>query len=706
VKYTRNYALKGRSLKNWTAQNRALGHWENHVPDTHFHGSAQVGRIYQSIERPALQRLPPQLVPGAAPGQKNVIPCRNGRIPLSVQMWPDNETDEDLLGFEIHANLVQSIVTDPAMLPVTVGLFGDWGGGKSSILKLLQRDLAPKDPDKPETVVIYFDTWVFQGYEDAKTAILAVLLQELREHRAFKSKIYDEATELLRRVNWMKVAKVGLAAGASYLSANPLPLLATLRVKEKSTEEKATEKESKGKRTPGDDDKWLRDAAELSCDVKTFRRDFESMLKKTGLKSLIVLIDDLDRCSPDRVIENLEAIKLFLNVKGMAFVIAADRRIVENAIRVRYTEVLSSTTMDSVERNNLVTDYLEKLVQVPYTLPKLAPHEVRSYLSLLLFKKIVPEKFAALQMEYARFIRENRYETFDLRRHLALAEDDPRRVEIEETFRIVETCCDPITDGLKGNPRQIKRFLNALWMRLQLARVAKLEGLDRAILIKLMVLEYINEDRFREVYEWHRKSEDGSAQPFEDLEDPAKAKGLAETFKPWQESQLTRWLKTAPPLAHVDLRDYFWISRSSLDHTFAGVQMLSQAVRRCVDDLLSGDFGSRKAGIQLHEVLEPRERQQVASSLGKVALRDPEKPEALQALFEISATGGTEAAEILARVLTQSDPDRINLRLAQGLGGLRPDSGKESIDRLIQARAEVIARKGRFGVAVARATKT
>ena len=617
-------------------------------------------------------------------------------------MWPDNETDEDLLGFEIHANLLQSIVTDPTMLPVTVGLFGDWGGGKSSILKILQRDLAPNDPDNPENLVIYFDTWVFQGYEDAKTAILAVLLQELKEHRAFKSKISDEATELLRRVNWMKVAKVGLAAGISYFSANPLPFLATLSGKsKKDTEDNDTEED----KSADDADKWLRDAAESACDVKTFRHDFEVMLKKTGLKSLIVLIDDLDRCSPDRVIENLEAIKLFLNVKGMAFIIAADRRIVENAIRVRYTEVLSSSNLDQAERNNLVTDYLEKLVQVPYTLPKLAPHEVRSYLSLLLFKKLLPEKFVAIQAEYAKFIQGNRYEAFDLRKHLALEENDHRRDEVEETFRIVETCCDPITDGLKGNPRQIKRFLNALWMRLQLAHVAKLKGLDRAILIKLMVLEYINEDRFRELYNWHRKSEDGCAQDLVELEDPAKSKDLPETFKPWQEAQLTRWLRTVPMLAHVDLRDYFWLSRSSLDHTFAGVQMLSQAVRRCIEDLLSGDLGSRKVGVQLFLTLDTRERQQVASSLGKVALRDPEKPEAMQSLLEISSTGGLEAAEALARVLTQSDPDRINLRLAQGLAGLKAGSGKESVDRLIKARAEVIVRKGKFGVAVARATK-
>jgi KAP family P-loop domain len=624
-------------------------------------------------------------------------------------MWADNETDEDLLGFEIHANLLKSIVVDPAMLPVTVGLFGDWGGGKSSILKILQRDLAPLDPDKPETLVVYFDTWVFQGYEDAKAAILAVLLRELRDHRAFKDKIYDEATGLLARVNWMKAAKVGLAAGVSYLTANPLPVLTALHAKpaKANGKEEADQPAKKEENATGDGDKWLRDVAETAADVKTFRRDFESMLGKTGLKSLIVLIDDIDRCSPEHVIENLEAIKLFLNVKGMAFVIAADRRIVENAIRVRYTDVLSSSNLDQAERNILVSDYLEKLVQVPYTLPKLAPHEVRSYLSLLLLKKVVPGQFNALRVAYSNFIRENRYEPFDLRRHLTLAENDPLRNEVEETFRMVETCCDPITEGLKGNPRQIKRFLNGLWMRLQLARVAKLEGLDRAILIKLMVLEYINADRFRDVYDAHRKSEDGSAQFLEELEDPAKAAGLPDTLKSWQEAQLARWVRTAPPLARVDLRDYFWLSRSSLDHTFAGVQLVSKAVRRCVDDLLSGDLAGRKSGADLHAKLDPRERLQVASALGKIALRDPEKPEALQALFELGSTGGVEAAEVLSRVLTQSDPDRINLRLAQGFGALRLAGGMESVERLVKARAEVIARKGKFGVAVARAsTKT
>ena len=73
-------------------------------------------------------------------------------------MWTDNETDGDLLGLEIHANFVRSIVNNRMILSATVGLFEDWGGGKSSILKLLKLALHIGDP---ETLPIYFDTWGF-----------------------------------------------------------------------------------------------------------------------------------------------------------------------------------------------------------------------------------------------------------------------------------------------------------------------------------------------------------------------------------------------------------------------------------------------------------------------------------------------------------------------------------------------------------------
>ena len=93
-------------------------------------------------------------------------------------MWHDNETDKDFLGFVVHEKLVRSVITNDANLPVTFGLFGDWGSGKSSILKILKSDLEDK-PFKEDTIVIYFDGWVFEGYDDAKSALMQEITTQL-----------------------------------------------------------------------------------------------------------------------------------------------------------------------------------------------------------------------------------------------------------------------------------------------------------------------------------------------------------------------------------------------------------------------------------------------------------------------------------------------------------------------------------------------
>lgn len=56
-------------------------------------------------------------------------------------MWADNETSEALLGFKVHADLLVDIINDDKVLPVTIGVFGDWGSGKSSILKIVEQEI-------------------------------------------------------------------------------------------------------------------------------------------------------------------------------------------------------------------------------------------------------------------------------------------------------------------------------------------------------------------------------------------------------------------------------------------------------------------------------------------------------------------------------------------------------------------------------------
>ncbi len=52
-------------------------------------------------------------------------------------MWSDNETEIDLLGFEHLVTAVASIVNNEALLPATIGVYGDWGSGESDLLKMI-----------------------------------------------------------------------------------------------------------------------------------------------------------------------------------------------------------------------------------------------------------------------------------------------------------------------------------------------------------------------------------------------------------------------------------------------------------------------------------------------------------------------------------------------------------------------------------------
>ena len=60
-------------------------------------------------------------------------------------MWSDIETSEDLLGFKVHADLLIDVINDETILPITIGVFGDWGSGKSSILQIIKNEFEKEE---------------------------------------------------------------------------------------------------------------------------------------------------------------------------------------------------------------------------------------------------------------------------------------------------------------------------------------------------------------------------------------------------------------------------------------------------------------------------------------------------------------------------------------------------------------------------------
>lgn len=587
-------------------------------------------------------------------------------------MWSDNETTIDLIGFRVHADLIRTVVTEPAMLPVVLGVFGDWGGGKSSIMKMLEADL--NSDEHKDTACLYFNGWMFEGYEDAKTALLSSILIELGEHNRFGPLVRDKVTALLKRVKWMELAKLGvkhvgvpLAVGALTGGVGVVPAAAATLLPQlvRSDSSDKSNKTNEGKGIAQEGINWLdlihSDVSKPDLlEIRKFRKDFEKMLADTDIKSLVILIDDLDRCLPERIIETLEAIKLFVAVPKTAFVVGADPRIVRHAIATRYVEPQISnsaaasdreeiTTQD--ERYNLVQDYLEKLIQIPYYLPRLSPAEIETYINLLACQKnLNSAQCQTILDHWAERRRTNLYAAYQ---HGAIKEalgsDEAITQELEQMLSWSNSIAVVVTEGLKGNPRQVKRMLNALLLRKKLAQVAGITIKDD-VLAKLMVLEYTHEVRLRELHDW-QASKGGHPEELRELEAWAlseeRDRELPESLSTWNKPSLRSWLRMQPPLSDVDLRDYFWLARDRTSSTLTGMQMVSPLVRRLLDQLIRDNEGEQAVAVREALRLEQDERESLLELLQQQVERHPDQISGPEALFKLADQGLTGAAQTL-----------------------------------------------------------
>lgn len=88
-------------------------------------------------------------------------------------MWKDSETELDFLDYEYLVNSVKEIVFNDNLLPASIGIYGDWGSGKSSLIHMCKKQLENEDEN---IQCIVFNGWLFESYDDAKSAILGSIL--------------------------------------------------------------------------------------------------------------------------------------------------------------------------------------------------------------------------------------------------------------------------------------------------------------------------------------------------------------------------------------------------------------------------------------------------------------------------------------------------------------------------------------------------
>lgn len=598
-------------------------------------------------------------------------------------MWADNETSEDLLGFKVHADLLIDVINDDSLLPITIGVFGDWGSGKSSILRIIHEDLKGGDEGlKDDTLVLFFNGWMFEGYDDAKAALLESIVRGFEENKTLSGKVEDQTKKLLRSVDWMRVMgfgfkKIALPAVSAYFTGG-VSLIPHLAQELKGIDSNILAEKLTGEGGVEFLKSFLKkeeDVEESTKLIREFREDFKKLIEKSAIKKLVVIIDDLDRCTPDRIIENLEAIKLFLNVDKTAFVIGADPRIVKHAIEYRYkTQLEVSSNNDGNSR--IVTDYLEKLIQVPYNLPKLSDSEVETYLTLLLCKKELGGNFCDILEVFKQHKERDRYSVFglgNLKEHLS----DEQNKQIGAAVPLIASLASVITEGLNGNPRQIKRFLNSFELRRRLALVANIHEFRADVLAKLMVLEYFSLSHFKILFDWQSSSE-GQPSEINEFErillseksEAEKREAIKAINPEWAVESVLRWLKVEPSLSEVDLRDYFWISRDQLSNSISGASLIPGHVRMMYKKIIDAKSGKILSRIIREEVVNGSNESDQAHLLGileRELTKEPNKDNLHLLYFELISHGMIGSFSSYQNILLKINHDDIPFSIRQDL---------------------------------------
>jgi hypothetical protein len=491
----------------------------------------------------------------------------------------DNETAIDLLYYEAISRTVVRLINENSDEPLTVGVHGDWGAGKSSALMMVEEAFAKDD----RVLCVRFNGWLFEGYEDAKAVLIETIVTELLQSRSGSAKVLDQAKKVLRRVDWMKVARK--AGGFAFTAATGIPHPDTLKdlynaasgLIGKSAEAIST---ADLKSVADQAGQYLKEAEPESApeQVHAFREEFEELLREADINRLVVLVDDLDRCLPETAIETLEAIRLFLFVPKAAFVIAADEGMIEYAVRQHFPDLPVATGPASYARN-----YLEKLIQVPFRLPSLGYAETRIYITLLLVlneRGEESDEFVKL-VEFARQVLRRPWKGPGLDRKGVAEALGSVPDSVERALNLAHRIAPILTDGARGNPRQVKRFINTMALRLAIAQERGFgDDLIPTVLAKIMLAE-----RFApEVYDAIARGSaaTGASEELAALE-AAMRGGEAEGKKPkgrrkaetvasadgeppdlpdWPSLEWAKqWARIDPPLAEYDLRPYVFVTR-------------------------------------------------------------------------------------------------------------------------------------------------
>lgn len=521
-------------------------------------------------------------------------------------MWADKDTNIDYINYTETAEIAVEIIKDKNLHPLSLGVFGGWGAGKSSMLQLIRKELEGEPTENSEFIVIDFDAWLFQNYDDARASLMEVISRELIAHAKENTCAFEKAKGLLKRVNYLRAIGTSVELGASLALGIPpmgmfkrgLDAISGLLSEDAVTGEDLNEFKTVAKAgrecassliTPEDNTPPQQ--------IIEFRTHFAEVLRVLD-KTLVVFIDNLDRCLPDVAIETLEAIRLFLFLDSTVFIIAADEDMIRASVKKHY---------DGIDSNH-ITDYLDKLIQVPMRVPLLGIQEVQAYITLLFIAsdqngiEYIDDVQSYLNDKLVKSWMNDRIKSSDIIDKFKINSDSLKSsVELAERLAPILTSAPNIS----GNPRIIKRLLNTIQIRCRLATKRRMP-VDETLLTKLAVFERCTSDKSYEILAKKvLEHSEGKPPLLSELEEICENEKEFEDKLPkdWKPSKgfLMRWFKLSPSLSDLDLRPAVYLSKESSRLTSLDNHLGKQG-QKLLDALKNLTRGLSRSGKELAEL--------------------------------------------------------------------------------------------------------
>ncbi|HKP85895.1 MAG TPA: P-loop NTPase fold protein [Blastocatellia bacterium] len=331
----------------------------------------------------------------------------------------DAAAKDDLLGFERSAKAMASIILKPDTVPpLVVGVYGPWGSGKSTYMQLVKQELEKQyelmearegKKGSSNLIAVEYDAWAYSDAPKLWAGLIAKIAKRLDQDLGFVGRmkylferhrrqfiaavllglipivvalpiaLFSDVKEFVGVSTWNQPLVKFLSAAIGIFSS-VLAFVAQKQAVFKNVISLAAKFDSApASGVINSIQGEFRDAVESWINQKTGAADkgddIETRIRKHNLK-IVVFIDELDRCPLERIVDILEAIKLFLAKEIFIVFMAVDTRVASEAIRLHYKDVSNP---------DLPREYLEKIVQLPMCVPTANREALGNYL-----KKFMP----------------------------------------------------------------------------------------------------------------------------------------------------------------------------------------------------------------------------------------------------------------------------------------------------------------------------